>query len=114
MLFVICYFYIDKPTIYFFVAHHSKHYKILKFLANDITYTLSVAIFLVYIYSAIQFCCSSVTLTQEKLLVASNAVLIAGFFKKILKGIWGRYRPETYICHIPSLLKYHVYGFNWL
>jgi len=46
------------------------------------------------------------------LLNVANSVTIAVFMKDALKVVFGRYWPDTWINHNPSLLHDHAYGFH--
>ncbi len=113
VLIVISYFFIDRQLVWFLASHHMRQYSILKIIANDITFGISTIIFLYYIYFFIRLGFSKCSLLNRKVLTICNAVVTVLFLKNILKVIFSRYWTSTFICNNLSLVKNHVYGFNW-
>ncbi|MEM9242615.1 MAG: phosphatase PAP2 family protein [Pseudomonadota bacterium] len=113
ILIIVSYFFVDKPVVWFLVAHHSQQFELLKLFANDITAMITIVIFLFYIYYAIKLHANRISDFDKKFLLGFNAVVIGQFLKNILKPIFARYWPATWVCNNPSLVKNHMYGFNW-
>lgn len=51
--------------------------------------------------------------TRFPFLNIANSVAIAIFIKDVLKTVFGRYWPTTWIQNNPSLIHDHAYGFHW-
>lgn len=112
-LIIASYFFIDRQLVWLLFANHSRNISLLKIIANDIPATISVFVFLFYIYFAICFHRDRISEFDNKLLVMCNAVVSAIFLKDAIKHICGRYATGTFICNNPSLIKDNVYGFDW-
>jgi membrane-associated phospholipid phosphatase len=113
ILIVLSYFYIDRQVVWFLVAHHSRNFSPLKIFANDIVSILIALVFLYYVYYFFKLVINNVSALDKKLIVSCNAVVIGLFLKNVLKDIFGRYWPATFVCNNPSLVSNHAYGFNW-
>ncbi len=112
-LIVLSYLFIDRQTVWFLAAHHSRHLPGLKLCANTITDILKKLIVLYYIYYFLKKFSRKVGNLDKKLVLTCNAVAIGQFLKEFLKYVFGRCWPETWVCHNPSLLNGHAYGFHW-
>lgn len=113
LLCVLSYYYIDRQLVWFLDKHHSHHLYILHILANQITLVIGIAVCLFYVYIAIRLNGATLSTTEKKLAVVCNSIVTAVFLKNILKTVFARYWPSTFICNNPSLIENHVYGFNW-
>lgn len=113
MLITASYMFIDRQLVWFLMANHSRKIGLLKIMANDITATIGIFVFLFYIFFAIRFHQNRIGTLDEKLLVMCNAIVISTFLKDAIKHICGRYATGTFICNNPSLVKDNVYGFDW-
>lgn len=109
----VCYYLVDRQLVWWLYAHHSRQITILKFMSNQIPNIIGAGIFLVYGSMALQYKRFVHNKTCMKLLTACNAVVISIFLKDILKFMFGRYWPDTFVCNNPSLIMNHAYGFNW-
>ena len=112
LLIVISYFYIDRQIVWLLAEYNSRSYAVLKLLANDIVFVLTTIIVLYYIYFFVRLAFHRGTSFNSAFILCCNSVAIVSFLKDILKFIFGRYWPETFICNNLSLLKNNVYGFN--
>ncbi|WP_150468338.1 phosphatase PAP2 family protein [Francisella sp. SYW-9] len=112
-LIVFFYFFVDRQIVWFLHDHHSRSYKILEILANDIVFYLRELIPIFYIYFFIKLVIKKTNNLDYKVLLIANAVVIGQILKDFLKGIFGRYWTATFINNNPSLIRDHVYGFNW-
>ncbi|API86966.1 phosphatase PAP2 family protein [Francisella uliginis] len=110
---VFCYFFVDRQIVWFLHDHHFRSYKILEIFANDITFWITKVIAIFYIYFFIKLVIKKTNDLDYKVLLIANAVVIGQFLKDFLKGIFGRYWTATFIDNNPSLIRDHVYGFNW-
>jgi membrane-associated phospholipid phosphatase len=113
VLIVFCYFFVDRQFVWFLYEHHTRNYNILEIFANDITYLLTKAICVFYIYYFIKLVLAKASQTDYKIMLIANAVVIGQVLKDFIKGIFGRYWTETFINNNPSLIRDHVFGFNW-
>lgn len=113
VLIVFCYFFVDRQIVWFLYDHHSRSYKILEILANDIVLTIRNIIPVFYIYFFIKLVVKKTNNLDYKVLLIANAIVIGQVLKDFLKEIFGRYWPATFINNNPSLIKDHMYGFNW-
>ncbi len=107
------YFLIDRQLVWFLVAHHSRHFRILKIFANDITLIIGAMIFLYFIYFLVKLTINKVSIFDRKFIIVCNAVVISLFIKDILKIIFGRFWAATFVNNNPSLINNNAYGFNW-
>ncbi len=82
---------------------------------------------LIVIWSFLYYCYFAWSLSHQKnkpfnnqdlkfqwpFLNVANSIVIAIFMKDVLKVIFGRYWPRTWIQNNPSLLRDQAYGFHW-
>lgn len=114
LLIVLSVFYVDRPVVWFFVAHHTHQFEILRIFAEDIVRAISIFIFIYYIYYAISVLVGRcVAGGNRSLLACCHAVVIGQFLRTMFELIFGRYWPATFICNNPSLVNTHDYAFNW-
>lgn len=107
------YFFVDKFVAFAVYRHHLMHYQIFQWLTH-IPELFDALTFLFYIYFAIKFSCSVIKKIDRQFLMMANSIVIAGFLKAILKMIFGRYWPTTWINNNPSLIQNGAYGFHLL
>ncbi|AVC44556.1 phosphatase PAP2 family protein [Francisella tularensis subsp. novicida] len=107
-----CYFFVDRQIVWFLYEHNSRQYKIMRFFSDDIISFIKDLVFVFYIYYFIKLILKKLVDTDIKILLVANAIIIGQFIKDILKGIFGRYWPETFKNN-PSLIRDNLYGFNW-
>lgn len=108
------YLFLDKPLVWWLVAHHSRNILILKVFANQIPNIVGTGVILFYAYFLIHFAKAKQNVTCRKLLYIANTVAVTIFLKEIFKGLCGRYWADTFFCQNPSLIVNNAYGFNWL
>jgi membrane-associated phospholipid phosphatase len=111
---VISYFYIDRSVVWYLFEHQARQFFVLKLFAEAIPLTVLIFIFCFFLYYATKVSRGSISHIDRRLLLACNAVVIGQFLKEVLKVLFGRYWPATFVCHNPSLINDQVYGFNWL
>ena len=111
---VVCYFYIDRPVVWFLHDHYSRQYTILKFFSDYLVDLIKYFIFGFYIYYFAKLCYSRVSIFESKFIYIANAVIIGQFLKDIFKNIFGRCWPETFRNNNLSLVQDNAYGFYWL
>jgi membrane-associated phospholipid phosphatase len=108
----LCYFFIDKPMAFWVYQHHLAQYAFFRYF----TYipTLIIAIIpLIYVFFVIRFCYRANKSYDYILLTLANSVLIAAALKNSLKWVFGRYWPQTWTNHNPSLIHDNAYGFHF-
>lgn len=108
----ISYYYIDRPFAFFIYDHQINHILIFKYLTyiGAAIYYLS-PIFLVYF--VIRFCLTQPAAWEWALSRVAAIVIIAIYFKDILKYVFGRTWPQTWINNNPSLIQNNAFGFHW-
>lgn len=109
---VIAYLWVDKPVVFWVFNHQINHIHLLKQI-TFIPVGLVVLAVLSYLWLIIRFYQEKWGLTEKTVFVMVNAIALTYFLKSVLKVIFGRYWPMTWIHHNPSLIRDGVYGFNW-
>ena len=113
LLIVLCYFFIDKPVAFWVYAHHWRQYHWLELLTH-LDDVLSGMVFIIYLVLWIRFLRNKNSRHDRVVLVIANSYVITAFLVTILKFIFARYWPATWVNNNPSLLQNGAYGFNWL
>lgn len=110
---MVAYFYIDKPVA-IWLAHDPTltHSHLLKFFTFISLLFWGVVCF-IYIYEVIRYAYRRSSYFDKVILLLAHSIVIASFFKDVLKLIFGRYWPETFVFNNLSLLRNNVYGFAW-
>lgn len=108
---VICYFWIDRPVAFFVDRHQLNRYAIFRWL----TYPPPV----VQTWSPVLLAALVVLRAwrpfapwQKALFVACVSLIVADQFRTSLGDVCGRYWPETWFDHNPSLIGDGRYGFH--
>ena len=127
-LILISYFYVDKPLVFFLHEHHSRSFFMLKIMANDIVIFLWIFVIFYYLYFIVKYIIKSYisrilfssiyrfsgnSYRENKLFTLCNIVLIGQLMKGVLKFMFARYWPATFIHNNLSLINNNAYGFNW-
>lgn len=112
ILVVTCYYWVDKPVAFWAQAHQLRNYRFLVWFTHIPELFTGLTCFLLLVL-VIRFCYNKWKHHDETLLVFMASLIIADFVHSPLKIIFGRYWPSTWINNNPSLLRDHVYGFNW-
>lgn len=110
---VVSYYYVDRRVVLALDSVHSEQYVFLQVFAVDIVAVLVGLIFLTYLYGFVNYFLSLKNPINKNILAVCNSVAIAIFIRNILKVIFGRYWPATWVCNNPSFLKNQAYGFHW-
>jgi len=113
LLCTLSYHFVDRQLVWFFSSHHTHDLFFLKIMADHIPNAIGAFIALFYLYFVFRIDKPNSNKTETKLLILCNAVVIALFFKDLLKWVFGRSWASTFICNNPSLLEHHVYQFHW-
>lgn len=110
---ILSYYYLDRPLVWLLYTHHTRHWIWLRLLSDHIPTTIGASICLYYIACISGFILNRTDWIHPNILPICHAGAIALFMKTLIKKVFGRYWPGTFICHNPSLIQDHVYGFNW-
>ncbi|MCK9366228.1 MAG: phosphatase PAP2 family protein [Metallibacterium scheffleri] len=111
---LLCYFLLDRPLAWFVHDHDLRRYAWLEWLTH-IPDFIVYASALVLLLTPFRLAWRKAAARGERvLLTMSLSVAAAVFLKNVLKYLFGRAWPETWIDHNPSLIQNHVYGFFWL
>ena len=108
----ICYFWVDKPVAFWVLDHHLNSIRLLKQITFFPVFLVAIAVF-AYAWLVIRFCQKKFNNPEKNILLMVNTIALAYFFKSVLKVVFGRYWPMTWIHHNPSLIRDGVYGFKW-
>lgn len=111
-LIVVSYFFADRQIVWFLYEHNSRQYTFLRFFSDDLVLIIKKLTFIFYIYFFAKTILNKIVDTDKKLLLVANAIIVGQFIKDILKGVFGRYWPETFKNN-PSLIRDNAYGFEW-
>lgn len=110
-LVALCYFFVDRPVA--FAAHNRNH------LADAYLQGITLVPPLVQAWVPVLLVALMVRRTfgplrrwEQTLFVAGVAVVLADQFKESLAYVAGRYWPETWVDHNPSLIGDGAYGFH--
>lgn len=112
LLVTFCYFWVDQPVVFWANNHHSRDYPILGWFTHIPEFFIALTC-LLFALLAVRFCYGKWNKNDEILLTILGSIVIADFLHTPLKIVFGRYWPETWVNNNPSLLRNHVYGFNW-
>jgi membrane-associated phospholipid phosphatase len=112
VLIILCYIFVDKPVVFWANAHHLQQYYWLELLTHldDI---LSGMVFVIYLVLWLRFLIGKKSRQDRAVLVIANSYVIAAFLVVILKFVFARYWPDTWVNNNLSLLHDGAYGFNW-
>jgi membrane-associated phospholipid phosphatase len=109
----VAFFLIDRPVAFFVHDQRINHYVFLKWL----TYIPEVLVALapvVLVLCAVQMAAFPLARFQKVCFAASVSIMVTAAFLLSLKGVFGRYWPETWIDKNPSLIQNGAYGFHFL
>ena len=106
------YAYIDRPLAFLSDKYNLQQYFVLKWLTY-LNYPIGILILLSLPVLAIRFYSKKWGYNDRAALTVAISCAITIFFKDILKFIFGRYWPATWIDDNLSLLRDGAYGFRW-
>jgi membrane-associated phospholipid phosphatase len=110
-LVTISYGFIDRPVAFFVHDHDLPRFAIFRWL----TYTAMVFEALAptcILYMVVRLAWAPLTRLDHALLTAAISLMVAVTFEYYLKFLLGRYWPDTWIHHNPSLIRDGAYGFH--
>lgn len=106
------YWWVDKSVVFFVAEHRIYQCQIFKWFTH-IPDIINAVTFLIYSIVMIRFGYAKTFHMDKIFLAAANSVAITYFLRGILKIIFGRYWPATWVDNNLSLLHDNAYGFNW-
>ncbi len=109
---ILSYYLVDKPVVYWAYAHQLRQYAILK-LFTQLSEVLTAAVFIAYLWLLWRFYAGKRSYHDFAILIIANSVVITAFLVTVLKFIFARYWPATWIDDNLSLLSNQAYGFQW-
>jgi membrane-associated phospholipid phosphatase len=116
ILVIYCYFYIDKPVAEFFYVYHglTKTESLLRISVRFSTVLLEYLPPFIFLFFLLKNNIFRPLGKNEKVFMAiALSATLATSIKNILKFVFGRYWPATFIGNNPSWLQSHKYGFNF-
>ncbi len=111
ILVAISYWYIDKPVAYW-VYDHLMRFSFFSYLTY-IAVAFYVASPLYLLIFVVRWAYKKAKYWEWVGMQMAISVIITTFYKDILKNVFGRTWPETWIHNNPSLISNHVYGFHF-
>jgi membrane-associated phospholipid phosphatase len=111
-LIIICYYYVDKAIAFWVHDHQFRQLNFLKSL-TFIPNVVAALVPIIYGVFIIIYALGIERYFMRVMLAVANSVVIAIFLKTMLKIVFGRYWPETWIGNNPSLIKNNAYGFHF-
>lgn len=108
----IAYFWLDKPVAFWVFDNRLNRIVLLK-QVTFIPVIVVAACVIAYLWLLVRFCQERFGKSEKNILLLVNTVALTYFLKSVLKIVFGRYWPMTWINHNPSLIRDGVYGFNW-
>jgi membrane-associated phospholipid phosphatase len=108
---VICYFWIDRPVAFFVERHQINHIRIFRWLTDPPPWVQTWSP-VVLAMLAIRRAWGPFARWEGVLFVALLSLIVADVFRTSLGDLCGRYWPETWFDHNPSLIGNGTYGFH--
>ena len=112
MLVSAAYWWVDKPVVFFVAKYHHYNLQFFKWFTH-IPDIVNAFTFLIFLIVMIRFGYTKLGHTDKMIFAVANSVAITYFLRGILKIIFGRYWPATWVDNNLSLLHDNAYGFNW-
>ena len=119
ILIALCYFWVDPAFSFWIENENLRRFSIFEYFTHLVD-AIIIWSFLYYCYFAWSFSkqrkkgiAARNSMFKWPCLNIANSVSISIFIKDILKLIFGRYWPRTFINNNPSLIHDHAYGFHW-
>lgn len=111
ILATISYFYWDRAIAEFVVQHQINHYLIFKYFTL-ISNCIDAFIFVLFIYLFVKLYFQAWNKLETHFFYLGISVAATNFIVRILKIIFGRYWPDTWVQNNPSWIQHHAYGFH--
>lgn len=110
-LVTLCYFLCDRPVAYYMHDRHFDRFAVLLWLTY-IPMAFDAIAPIILVLAAMKLTWASWTRFDRTLIAASVSIMIGVGFEYYLKFLFGRYWPETWVDHNPSLIGDGAYGFH--
>jgi membrane-associated phospholipid phosphatase len=111
LLAVFCYAFVDRPVAFYVHDHDVSSYRVLKWLTLVPPWVQAWSP-LVLALLVVRRAWSPFSKCEKVLFVSLVSLLVADQFRTSLGDIFGRYWPETWFDHNPSLIGNGTYGFH--
>ena len=108
---VACYFWVDRRVAFYVHDHHVADFRVFKWLTYPPPIVQSWSP-LVLALLMVRRAVGPFKRCEYALLVACLSLLVANAFRVSLGDVCGRYWPETWFDHNPSLIGTGTYGFH--
>jgi PAP2 superfamily. len=108
---LVCYIWIDRPVAFFVYHHHIDKFPVFRWLTYpppELQRWSSLILAVLLVHRAWR----PFARWQKVLLVSCVSLIVADEFRIGLGDICGRYWPETWFDHNPSLIGTGTYGFH--
>lgn len=108
----VCYLWVDRPVAFYVHDHAINQYRVFKWLTFPPPWMETWSP-LVLALAMLRRAWKPLSCCQWALLVACLSLMVADEFRESLGAMCGRYWPETWHDHNPSLISTGAYGFRW-
>jgi membrane-associated phospholipid phosphatase len=109
---VLCYLYVDRPVAFFVHAHLVPNRRLFDALTRIPEYLFVAAAVIFVLAGLTTLLTRRWTRGRGVLLLSALSISAAETIKDVLKFVFGRTWPETWINNNPSLIGDGTYGFN--
>lgn len=109
---LLAYWFIDQPVAFLVFNEHINKIYFLKELTFIPVFLVGLTV-IFYPLLAIRFCLGKYGLLERHILLFANAISATYLLKTVLKIVFARYWPMTWIHNNPSLIHNGIYGFKW-
>jgi membrane-associated phospholipid phosphatase len=108
---VVCYFWVDRAVAFFVERHQINHFRVFRWLTDPPPIVQAWSP-LVLTLLVVRRAWGPFARWQKVLFVACVSLIVADLFRASLGDVCGRYWPETWFDHNPSLIGTGTYGFH--
>lgn len=110
-LVALCYLFVDRPFARWIHEQHFSRFGVFQRLTWTPTLLETVSPILLAL-AAVRRAWGPLTRFEQTLFCAALSLIVAEAFRESLAGVFGRYWPETWVDHNPSLIGDGAYGFH--
>jgi membrane-associated phospholipid phosphatase len=111
LLVTLAYHFVDRPVAFFVHERRLDRFPIFRWLAN-VAMALDAVAPVVVVLAVVRLAWRPLGRLGRTLLAASISLIVAVAFEYYLKFLFGRYWPDTWVDHNPSLIGGGAYGFH--
>lgn len=112
VLVTLCYFFIDRQVAFYVHEHQLNRSETLKQITYVPIYLENAALVLIAL-TMVHLAFGTPGRFERMLLAMSISLVVGLAFEYALKIVFGRYWPDTWIDHNPSLIQDDAYGFHF-